>query len=167
MTVRHDEACVHEREVLDLVAVGQWPGRADAALQSHVAGCAACREVAAVAVAVREWADDQELVTVPDASVVWYRAQVRAREEAARRASRPVLAAQLVALATVVLALMTIGPSAEWYLALVPELSLPTLSWPSVNLPEVSTWRWLGWGALAIVGTLLVAGSLAWALADD
>ncbi len=162
MTTRHDDGCAHEREVLDLVAVGQWPGRADAALQSHVAGCATCREVAAVAVAVREWADDPRPVTVPDASVVWYRAQVRAREEAARRATRPVLAAQVVALATVILALTTIGPSAQWYLALVPDLTLPTWSWP-----DTSSGAWLGWGVLAVVSTVLLVGSLAWALADD
>lgn len=167
MTLRHDDGCVHEREVLDVVAVGQWPGRADAALQSHVAGCDTCREVAAVAVAVREWADDSRPVTVPDASVVWYRAQVRAREEAARRAARPVLAAQLVALTTVALALMTIGPSADWYLALVPELSLPTMSWPSVSLESVATWNWWGWGTVGIVGTLLLAGSLVWAMKED
>ncbi|MDA1306322.1 MAG: hypothetical protein O2917_03540 [Acidobacteria bacterium] len=162
MTTRHDDGCVHERDVLDLVAVGQWPGRADAALTSHVAGCATCREVAAVAVVVLEWADDPRPVTVPDASVVWYRAQVRAREEAARRASRPVLAAQLVALATVILALTTIGPSAQWYLALVPDLTLPTWSWP-----DTSSGAWLGWGVLAVVSTVLLVGSLAWALADE
>ncbi|MBM3752074.1 MAG: hypothetical protein FJW21_13005 [Acidimicrobiia bacterium] len=160
-------SCPHERDVLDLVAIGQWPARADAALRTHAAGCGICAEVAAVAVAVREWADDPRPVKVPDAAVVWYRAQVRAKEEAARRASRPLLAAQLVALAAVILAVVTIGPSAEWYLALLPDLSLPALSLPTVHIPAVSTWSWLAWGTVAAVATLLLAGGLAWILAED
>lgn len=162
-----DMSCPHERDVLDLVAIGQWPSRADAMLRAHAAECATCAEVAAVATAVREWADDPQPVKVPDAAVVWYRAQVRAKEEAARRASRPVFVAQLIALATVILAVVTMGPSVEWYLAFLPEFSLPTLSMPTVNIPAVSTWSWLAWGTVAAVVTLLLAGGLAWVLAED
>lgn len=167
MTSGADMSCAHERDVLDLVAIGQWPARADAALRAHAAECATCAEVAAVASVVREWADDPRPVKVPDAAVVWYRAQVRAKEEAARRASRPVLAAQLIALATVILAVVTMGPSAGWYLALLPDLSLPTLSLPSVNIPAVSTWGWIAWGSVGAVVTLLLAGGVAWVLAED
>jgi hypothetical protein len=162
-----DMSCPCERDVLDLVAIGQWPSRADATLRAHAAECAICAEVAAVAAVVREWADDPQPVKVPDAAVVWYRAQVRAKEEAARRASRPVLAAQLVALVTVVLAVVTIGPGLEWYLAQLPDLSLPAFSLPTMSLPDVSTWSWLAWGTVAAVATLILAGGLAWVLAED
>lgn len=162
-----DMNCPCERDVLDLVAIGQWPARADATLRAHAAECATCAEVAAVAAAVREWADEPQPVKVPDAAVVWYRAQVRAKEEAARRASRPVFAAQMVALVTVMLAVVTMGPSIEWYLALLPELTLPTPSLPTVSLPDVSTWSWLAWGTVAAVAMLLLAGGLAWVLAED
>lgn len=162
-----DLSCPYERDVLDLVAIGQWPGRADAILRTHAQACATCAEVAAVAAAVREWADEPAPVVVPDASVVWYLAQVRAREDAARRASLPVLAAQLVAVATVILAVITIGPSAEWYVSLLPDFSLPAVTVPAVNIPAVSTWSWLAWGTVAAVVTLLLAGGLAWVLAED
>lgn len=166
MTPSRQEPCAQECEVLDLVAMGQWPGRADAALRAHVASCASCTEVAAVAAAVREWADDGPVAHVPDASVVWYRAQVRAREEAACRATRPVLLAQLLAVAAVVLALATIGPDASWYLALVPDVAMPAVSLPELTLPDLSRWSWLGWGALGAIGIWLVAGGVAWVLAD-
>lgn len=162
-----DVSCPCERDVLDLVAIGQWPARADATLRAHAAECAVCREVAAVATVVREWADEPQPIKVPDAAVVWYLAQVRAKEDAARRASRPVLAAQLIALATVILAVVTMGPSAGWYLSLLPDVSLPSLSLPSVSLPDVSTWGWLAWSILAAIGALLLAGGLAWVLAED
>ncbi len=172
MTMSSPQACPHERDVLDLVAVGQWPARADAALQAHVAHCACCGEVAAVASAVRDWADAAPAPKVPDAAVVWYRAQVRAREEAARRASRPVLVGQLFALATVVLAVATLGPGWGWFTALVPDWTMPAWSfdlsamWPSLpTLADLRQWSWFGWAALAAGVTWLIAGSVALVLA--
>jgi hypothetical protein len=157
MTRPSDLSCACERDVLDLVAIGQWPSRADEALRAHVAACTTCAEVAAVAAAVREWADDSdtaEPVKVPDASVVWYRAQVRAREEATRRASRPVLVAQLVALVAVVVAAVWIGPELSF------SLSIPDLAawWPELPRPE--QFGWLGWATVAAVGVSILLGSL-------
>lgn len=91
-------SCPREAEVLDLVAIGQWPARADEALRAHVATCAVCADLAAVAVAMSTL-NDSALASarVPDAAVVWYRAQRRARADLARRAGRPMLVAQIVA----------------------------------------------------------------------
>jgi hypothetical protein len=161
MTRPSDFTCACERDVLDLVAIGQWPSRADEALRAHVASCATCAEVAAVAAAVREWADDSdaaEPVKVPDASVVWYRAQVRAREDATRRASRPVLVAQLVALVAVVIAAVLIGPELSLSLSM-PEMPDLMGWWPTLPSPE--QFGWLGWAALAAFGASILLGSLA------
>ena len=167
MTRPSDLSCAHERDVLDLVAIGQWPARADEALRAHVAACGTCAEVAAVAAAVRDWADGADAVVpaiVPDASVVWYRAQVRAREEATRRASRPVLVAQLVALVAVVMAAVWIGPELSLSLSMP---MMPDLSgwWPS--LPSQEQFGWLGWAALAAVGASILLGSLPLLLTAD
>ena len=53
MTRPSDMSCPCERDVLDLVAIGQWPSRADEALRAHVAACATCAEVASIAAVVR------------------------------------------------------------------------------------------------------------------
>lgn len=172
MTRPSDLSCSCERDVLDLVAIGQWPSRADETLRAHVATCATCAEVASIAGVVRDWANQTDAtdaahpVKMPDASVVWYRAQVRAREDAARRASRPLLVAQLFAVATVALAVFWIGPNLS--------LSMPDVSgwWaavPSLTLPEVSTeslsrFSWLGWAALAALGAWAIVGSIAYLL---
>lgn len=165
-----DVSCSCERDVLDLVAIGQWPSRADEALRAHVAACASCAEVASVAAAVREWADEPPPAKMPDASVVWYRAQVRAREEATRRASRPVLVAQLFAVAAVAMAAFWIGPSlslsmpdfAGWWAA-VPDLpSIPSVS--AVSTQSLSRFSWLGWAALAALGAWAIVGSIAYLL---
>lgn len=171
MTRSSDVSCPCERDVLDLVAIGQWPARADETLRAHVAACETCAEVASIATVVRDWANEADAVDavkVPDASVVWYRAQVRAREDATRRASRPVLLAQLFAVAAVALAVFWIGPNLSmpdfsgWWAA-VPSLpSLPSMS--DVSMERLSRFSWLGWAALAALGVWAIAGSIAYLL---
>jgi hypothetical protein len=175
MTRPSEVSCPCERDVLDLVAIGQWPSRADATLRAHVAACGSCAEVASIAAVVRDWANETDAADaaqparMPDASVVWYRAQVRAREDAARRASRPVLVAQLFAVATVALAVFWMGPSLSLSLSL-PDVSgwwAAVPSWPT--MPDVSTdslsrFSWVGWAALAALGAWAIVGSIAYLL---
>ena len=92
--------CDFEAEVLALVVQSGWPDRADAALREHAAACAICSDVAAVAGAIdRAREEMRETVAVPDSGSVWWRAQLRARREAARNAGRPITAVQVIALA--------------------------------------------------------------------
>jgi hypothetical protein len=90
--------CEREQDVLDAIGNSGWPGRCDDELRAHVNVCAVCSDLAEVAAAV---IDDRDaawsLARVPPAGIVWWRAQLRAREEAARAAGRPVAFAQGVA----------------------------------------------------------------------
>jgi hypothetical protein len=149
-------SCPYEPDVLDLVATGQWPERADAALRTHVAGCALCTELAVVAVALGDLADATHRDThVPDASVVWYRAQLRARDELARRAARPLMIVYTLAalaLAGATAAAWTAGRAwltAAWTVGsdwARSALSAPgVLGWDSASSPV----RWMGVMALA------------------
>jgi hypothetical protein len=105
-------SCPHEGDVLELATLGRWPDRADHALRAHVATCAICADLAQIAGAMTEWQDSAlSRVRVPDASHVWRQAERRARAEAARRATRPVLAVEVAAVAAVVLVLVTWGPA--------------------------------------------------------
>jgi hypothetical protein len=156
--------CPHERDVLDLVAISQWPQRAGDSLREHVNECASCAEVASIAAAIREWDDAAPSPRVPEASVVWRRAQVRAREAAARTASRPVWVAQGAALVAFVAALVWIGPGASWYAANWQSVSAAMPAWPAdVTLTSLTA----GWGRLALIATSvlvlivsIVAGAL-------
>ena len=99
--------CQFEQELLDAIAARRWPNRAEAQLRGHVAHCGLCSDVAAIAGAFFEDRDcAQAEAVVPSSSAVWWRAQIRAREEAARVAARPLLIFQ--ALATVVVAIVAI-----------------------------------------------------------
>jgi len=102
MTGRTIDECGREADVLEAVAFGRWPDHA-AELRAHVAACAVCADLAEVAQALH---DDRDAACreapVPTAGMVWWRATIRARADAARTASRPITVAQGIAAACAV-----------------------------------------------------------------
>jgi hypothetical protein len=162
--------CDREQDVLDALAAGRWPDRCDEELRRHVSGCAICRDLADVAPVLM---DEQEVARrsarVPSAGVVWWRAQLRAREDAARTAGRPVAFVQGVAASVavwLVLSLFRTIPSESvaqwrtWATALVPdvpfamsEVSRATAILPLVVFVIVGAWLLLA----PIVSYLAVA----------
>jgi hypothetical protein len=119
--------CAHEREVLDLVLSERWPDRCDPDMVAHAATCDACRDVVAVAVAMREdearaqaeviAASPHHQSVVPDATLVWWRAQLRAHEDAARKAARPIAMVQGIGIG----------------IGLVAAISFGRVSWPWIR----------------------------------
>ena len=106
--------CAFEQELLDAVAARRWPDRADEPLRTHVAGCALCTDVAGIAAAFFEDRDCARAeAAVPAASAVWWRAQIRAREEAARVALRPLLAVQVIATICAAFGAIALAPAAS------------------------------------------------------
>src|SRR5262249_59301727 len=93
-----------ETDVFEAIAFGRWPEHTSVELQTHVADCPVCRDVADVAAALH--ADRQALLRTaqpPTAGVVWWRATIRARAEATRTAMQPIMWWPGVAAAAVVL----------------------------------------------------------------
>jgi len=104
--------CPREGDVLDALASARWPHRVDRELADHVASCGICTDVIAVAAAIREDHDAAwQEANVPSSGQMWWRAEMRARQDAIREASRPVTIAQGVA---VVLAL-SVAAAAGWF----------------------------------------------------
>jgi hypothetical protein len=90
--------CPHESDVLDALASQRWPDRVDRALVDHVASCEICGDVLVVAAAMRHDRDAAwEEASLPSSGQVWWRAEMRARQEAIREASRPITVAYGVA----------------------------------------------------------------------
>jgi hypothetical protein len=102
--------CPREAEALEAVLGGGWPSGVDADLRVHVDSCPVCSEVVSVAVAMQ---DEHTLACqqaqVPSAGLVWWRAERRARQEAARKAARPMTFVQVVAGACGAGAALTMG----------------------------------------------------------
>ena len=94
--------CPREPDVLDALASRRWPDR-DPEIAAHIEGCAVCADLVHVAAALHggqelAWAE----AAVPPGDVVWWRAQVRARSEAARVATRPIGIVQTLGAASAV-----------------------------------------------------------------
>jgi hypothetical protein len=159
-------SCPHEDDVLALVSIGQWPERADAALMAHAASCPVCADLAVAASAMIELRDeDASAVAVPDASLVWYRAQMRARADAARQATRPVFIAQIVAAACVgAIAVIWVSGGAtglstfwQWLVNLVP--AVPSMSAPTLTAETTAPETWTAGRLIGVatIGVVLVA----------
>ena len=87
--------CPRESDVLDALASARWPNRVERELADHVASCAVCQDVITVASAIQtdhDWTWRE--ANVPSSGQMWWRAEMRARQEAIRDASRPVTVAQ-------------------------------------------------------------------------
>jgi hypothetical protein len=157
--MRTTPSCPCEAEVLDLVWTNQWPARADQALVAHAAACEICRDLAVVASAVGDLNDATRVeMKVPDATVVWYRAQIRARQELTRRASWPVAAAQAAAGVLGAVGLFTawrLGGTAfhDWWQGL-----------PAPAVPQLGIWAEIIAFTSTPPGTWMLAAAAAWTL---
>ena len=95
--------CRRECEVVEAVGCGRWPERCPEDLRDHVSSCAVCSQVLEVALVLR---DDRESAyqqaVIPSAGLVWWRAELRARQEAMRAASRAITFVQAFGAAAVI-----------------------------------------------------------------
>jgi hypothetical protein len=92
--------CPRECELLDALQASRWPEACDASLREHVNGCGSCADLLAVVAALL---DEQKILVqeavVPSSAIVWWRAQMRSRREAAEKAAQPISFVQGIALA--------------------------------------------------------------------
>jgi hypothetical protein len=125
--------CPRESEILEAVASARLkPGPTTAAgqsavagpgfspaieLQRHLAECRWCEDAAEVAAAL---GDEQGIAwhdaDIPQADVVWLRAQLHARAEAARVASRPITIVQALGIACAAGAAAGLVGTTAWWL---------------------------------------------------
>lgn len=127
--------CAREAEALEIVLTGGWPSCAGDELRAHVEACPVCADVVAIAAAMQE---EHTLALqqahVPTAGLVWWRAELRARQEAARKAARPMTLVQGVAGACLVAALLTItGLFSPWLRSQVSDWMPRPSAWPTVD----------------------------------
>lgn len=134
------------------------------ALGEHVSACASCRDLALVVAALREERDrSRRQAPVPSAGLVWWRAQLRERREAARRAAAPVTlvhAATLVGF--VVLAVVLVSAASRW--AGQPALidSLPAIpSWGDTSASLADAFPVLRYGLALGATAWLILGPVA------
>jgi len=90
--------CEREAEVWRAIEARHWPERCDEELRAHVASCEDCADLAEVAsVMVDENDETVRAAHVPASGMVWWRAQMRLRQDAARTVRRTISIVQAAA----------------------------------------------------------------------
>ena len=98
----HSAACSREHELLEALQSGRWRESTDPALRSHVDACATCTDLLAVAAPLLD--EHDALVgeaQVPSSAIVWWRAQMRSKRDAAETAAQPITVVQGIMFACV------------------------------------------------------------------
>jgi hypothetical protein len=81
-------ACTHEPDILSAAADGR---QVSAELEAHLQSCPSCREQVEAIAFVRGLADTSDAPhPLPDAAVIWWKAQLLRRWQAERVASAPI-----------------------------------------------------------------------------
>jgi hypothetical protein len=127
--------CEHESDVLSAVYTNRWPDKVGDELREHVFECRVCADVLAVAAAFEADTDRARAEAhVPDATIVWWRAQFKSRIEAEKEAVRPITVAQAVGLAAAVGVVGAVfGATATWF--------QNSLGWMGRTLGSI--WAWI------------------------
>ena len=171
--------CPRESEVLTMVVTRQWPERVPDDLRAHVDSCETCAELAVAAQAIEIEAEMTRPLSrdLPSAGTVWWRAQLRARQEAVRDAVRPMTAVHTLSLAAIFAVVGAIfGASAQWFqsglrsLAATARGIVASIDLPSISLPTDAASLSTTSGAMLIivaVGIVAAVAIVGWAVKED
>jgi hypothetical protein len=121
--------CSYEIELTQALKDGHWPEGCGTELRAHVDGCGTCRDLVLVTQTFRSARRESEQLTPSSSpSLLWWRAQLRRRNAATERVSRPITIAQTFALFVYVLVAVVFAASqynhglhwASWWSELAP-----------------------------------------------
>lgn len=92
--------CSHEKELAEVLAGGLWPQACPPHLRDHVNGCRACGDLVLVSGAFQRARIHAAAAANPGSpGELWWKAQLRRRNAALQRVGKPLLGAQIFALA--------------------------------------------------------------------
>ncbi len=131
--------CSQQQRVAAAIQAGQWPDACGPELRAHAETCETCGELALVAQSLRQsrnMALQQRQLPAP--GLLWWRAQVRRRNAAIERVTRPIAIVEAIALLVVLVAAVSL------------------VAW---RYQEVSAWLSTVWGPFAQAPALLMLGA--------
>lgn len=104
--------CTREREIIALLHNGHWPQACSDELRAHVASCRSCSDLVLVTESLQaSRRQTTELPHLEPPGAIWWRAQLRRRNAAIEKVSRPILGAQIFA---VLMTLVVVAAIAVW-----------------------------------------------------
>ena len=157
--------CPYEKELTQALKHGHWPSGCGAELRAHVDACGNCGDLVLLTQTFQRARSESEHATPAGSpSLIWWRAQLRRRNAATERVSRPITIAQIFAWLVVVLvgAVFVVSQYghglrwASWWSELMPVRAQHLL--PAASAPV--NWNFLllisGFGILALLSAVVV-----------
>ncbi len=156
--------CSYENELTRALKDGHWPEGCGSELRSHVDGCGSCSDLVLVTLTFQSARRESEQARLSGSpSLLWWRAQLRRRNAATERVSRPITIAQIFALFVYALLGVVFVASqyrhglhwASWWSELVPRALhfLPAVS----GHADLNSFLLIsGFGLLALLSGLVV-----------
>jgi hypothetical protein len=93
------KSCPHEAEVKAILRQGHWPEACDRELRQHIQTCRTCSEQLLVLHAFHAArAHTMRAAPIDHPNLLWWRAQLRRRNQALQSVGRPITTAQIFAL---------------------------------------------------------------------
>ena len=97
-------SCPREKQLAELLRLNHWPHACPPELRTHVEACRSCSELVLVTQAFRQArAGASAVAPLQSAGALWWRAQLRRRNAAIERIGKPILGAQIFAVAVTLL----------------------------------------------------------------
>jgi hypothetical protein len=161
--------CPYEKELTQALKSGHWPKGCGPELRAHVDACGNCSDLVLVTQTFQDAQSESERAALCGSpSLLWWRAQLRRRNAATERVSRPITIAQTFAwVVTVFVGVVFVASQyrhglqwASWWSELVPpralHLLLPTLPIGSGQGDTNLLLLISGCGVLALLSALVV-----------
>jgi hypothetical protein len=159
--------CTREREVSELLHQGYWPEACPEELRAHVEACRICSDLVLVTSALGvERKETMSTARLEAPGALWWRAQLRKRNAAIEKMARPILGAQVFALAialvmAVVVLVWQAGNWSAWIHELPETLHLDALL-PATPV-DLSRMLWI----IPVVASIAVLSGLVVYLASE
>ena len=159
--------CPHEREVSMALHDGRWPSACPDELRTHVSSCRSCSDLVLVTEALhasRRHAANIARLEPPGA--IWWRAQLRRRNAAIEKMSRPILGAQIFALLITLvvvagIALWQAENWSSWFTELPSVLHLDAL------IPSSTPQAGILWVVVPVFATIAILSGIVVYLASE
>jgi hypothetical protein len=167
--------CSREKELVEVLAKGHWPHACPEELRVHVTACRSCADLVLVACAFQS-ARNHSIASanLPSPGVLWWRAQLRRRNQAIERVGKPILFAQVFALSMVLLLGLGLAVSQarhglNWlsWLDQLPRLPFGPLDRPALSLSSLFTSGWSLTLLIPALATVAVLGGVVVYLASE
>jgi hypothetical protein len=158
-------SCGYESELAQALKHGHWPQGCGPELRAHVDSCGGCSDLVLVAQTFQQArSESEQAAPCSPPSLLWWRAQLRRRNTAAERVSRPITIAELFALFVygfVGVALVATQYRhglrwASWWSELVPLRAFHLLPVASGQIDSILLLLISGFGVLALLSGLVV-----------